>query len=124
VPTSIRDASLALGASRSRTVVRVVLPAALGGIMTGAILGVARAAGETAPILFTSSLAANLVTADVREPLATIPVTIFTYSESPSPQDHAQAWAAALVLLGFVLVTSTIARAISRRRRRILERAR
>jgi len=124
VPKSIREASLAVGASRSRTVIRVVVPAAIGGILTGAILGIARGAGETAPILFTSSLAASFVTADPRQPLATIPVTIFGYSESPSPDDHARAWAAALVLLGFVLVTSILGRLISRKRRAMLERAR
>jgi phosphate transport system permease protein len=124
VPKSIRDASLALGASRSRTVIRVVIPAAIGGILTGAILGIARGAGETAPILFTSSLAANFITADPRQPLATIPVAIFTYSESANPADHAKAWAAALVLLVVVLVTSVLGRLVSRKRRQMLERTR
>jgi phosphate transport system permease protein len=112
VPRSLREASLALGISRWRTVVSIVLPQTVGGILTGSILATARVAGETAPLLFTSSIAANVVSTNASQALQSIPVTIFTYSESPSPSDHAQAWAAALVLIGFVLVTSVLARAL------------
>lgn len=122
VPPSLREASQALGVSRWRTVLRVVLPAALGGILTGATLAVARAAGETAPILFTSTLFTNTVTLDPRHPVASVPFTIFTYSESPDPHLHEQAWAAAFVLIAFVLVTSLTARYLLHRSRRKLTR--
>jgi phosphate transport system permease protein len=82
----------------------------MGGIVTGATLAVARAAGETAPILFTSTLFVNSVSGDPRHPVASIPFIIFTYSESPDPGQHSQAWAAAFVLIVFVLTTSLTAR--------------
>ncbi len=112
VPRSLREASLGLGVTRWRTVVSIVLPAAVGGIITGTILAIARIAGETAPLLFTSSIAANQVNWDASQPLNSLPLTIFTYSESPSPQDHAQAWAAALLLMLFVLIASVTARSL------------
>jgi phosphate transport system permease protein len=125
VPRSLREASLALGVSRWRTVMTIVLPQTVGGILTGSILATARVAGETAPLLFTSSIAGTVISGDARQALQSIPVTIFTYSEAPDPSLHAQAWAAALVLIGFVLVTSVAARAILgwRSRRFNLERA-
>lgn len=122
VPQSLREASLALGVSRWRTVLGIVLPTSLGGILTGTVLAVARAAGETAPLLFTTSIFANTVTTDVTKPLPNIPVTIFTYSEQADPAYHQQAWAAALVLIMFVLVTSLGARALLTRQRRKLGR--
>ena len=112
VPGHLREASFALGASKWRTVIGVVLPTAFGGILTGTTLAIARAAGETAPLLFTSSIAANTVSWDARGALSSIPVTIFTYSESPDPGDHAKAWAASLVLIAFVLVLSVGARSL------------
>jgi phosphate transport system permease protein len=121
VPASLREGALALGASRWRTVLGVVLPTSLGGILTGTVLAVARAAGETAPLLFTSSIAANVVSWDPRQPVLSIPVDIFALSESPDPADHARAWALALVLLVFILVTSLAARALLLRSRRKLE---
>jgi phosphate transport system permease protein len=125
VPRSLREASLALGVSKWRTVVTIVLPQTFGGIVTGTILAVARVAGETAPLLFTSSIAANLVVTDPHRALASLPVTIFAYSESPDPNDHKQAWAAALILILFVLVSSATVRALFawRKRRFDLERA-
>ena len=120
VPRSLREASHALGVSQWRTVLRVVLPTTLGGILTGATLAVARAAGETAPILFTSTLFTNSVSADPRHPVATVPFAIFTYSESPDPNLHRQAWAAAFVLIVFVLLTSLGARFLLHRSRRKL----
>jgi phosphate transport system permease protein len=122
VPGHLREGALALGASRWRTVLGVVLPTSLGGILTGTVLAVARAAGETAPLLFTSSIAANAVAWDPRQPLLTIPVDIFSLSESPDPADHARAWALALVLITFVLITSLTARALLLRSLRKLER--
>jgi len=118
VPRRLREAALALGVSRWRTVVGVVLPNALGGIFTGTVLAVARAAGETAPLLFTTSIFANAVSTDVSHALPNIPVTIFTLSESPSPTDHQRAWAAAIVLMAFVLLTSLAARAVIAHQRR------
>jgi len=112
VPRSLREASLGLGVPRWRTVVSIVLPAAIGGIITGTILAVARIAGETAPLLFTSSIAANSVSWNASQPLNSLPLTIYTYSESPSPSDHAQAWAAALLLMLFVLILSVTARSL------------
>jgi phosphate transport system permease protein len=112
VPRSLREASLGLGVSRWRTVVQIVLPQTLGGILTGAILATARVAGETAPLLFTSSIAANAVSTNAQHALQSIPVTIFVDSEAPDPALHAQAWAAALVLITFVLVSSLGARSI------------
>jgi phosphate transport system permease protein len=123
VPRSLREASQALGVSKWRTVLQVVLPTTLGGILTGATLAVARAAGETAPILFTSTLFTNSVSADPTHPVATVPFAIFTYSESPDPNLHRQAWAAAFVLIMFVLLTSLGARfLLHRSRRRLLAR--
>ena len=123
VPRSLHEAALALGLRRWRIVLRIVLPTAAGGLITGAVLGVARVAGETAPLLFTSSIFSNLgVTTSPSQPLPNIPVTIFELSESPSPHDHAQAWAAALVLIAFVLILSVTARAFHERSRRRLQR--
>ncbi len=120
VPPELRQASFALGASRWRTVLGIVLPTAFGGILTGTTLAIARAAGETAPLLFTTSIAGTTVSTDITQALNSIPVTILTYSESPDPALHEQAWAAAFVLIAFVLVTSMTARALLARNRRKL----
>ena len=85
VPQSLREASQALGVSKWRTVLGVVLPTTFGGILTGTTLAIARAAGETAPLLFTSTLFTNTISADPRHAVNTVPFTIFTYSESPDP---------------------------------------
>jgi phosphate transport system permease protein len=121
VPSSLRDASAALGARKWKTVVKVVIPTSLGGIVTGTLLAVARVAGETAPIIFTSSLAANLVSWNPNDALFTLPFSIFIYSESPDPHDHELAWAAALLLMLFVLVLSFLGRVFLARNRRKLE---
>jgi phosphate transport system permease protein len=120
VPREQREASYALGVSRWQTVLRVVLPAALGGILTGTTLAVARAAGETAPLLFTCALSGSFVDWNPAHSVASVPLTIFTYSEAPDPQSHEQAWAAAFVLIAFVLVTSLTARVLLDRSRRKL----
>lgn len=120
IPGSVKEAALALGASRWRTIVTVVLPTALGGLITNALLAVARAAGETAPLLFTCSIFPNLVQTDPSQVLPNIPVTIFQFSESPEPAKHAQAWAAAVILIAVVLVISVLARILSARARRRL----
>jgi len=123
VPRSLREASLALGVSRWRTIVSVVLPQTFSGIATGLILAVARAAGETAPLLFVCSVAPNVISTDASQALASVPLTIFTYSESPDPGDHQKAWAAALILISFVLVTSIVARTLSAWHRRRFQQA-
>jgi phosphate transport system permease protein len=120
VPSTLREASLALGVRRWRTVLGIILPSSVGGILTGTVLAVARAAGETAPLLFTSSIFANAVQTDVTKALPNIPVLIFTYSEQPDPALHEQAWAAALVLMAFVLLASIGAKALLARSRRKL----
>jgi phosphate transport system permease protein len=122
VPGSLREASSALGVSRWRTVLGVVLPASLGGIFTGATLAVARAAGETAPLLFTSSLTTNQVSWDPHQALQSLPLQIFEYLESPDPADHARAWAAAMLLMTFVLVVSALSKLFLARQRRKLSR--
>lgn len=121
VPPALREGALALGASRWRTVLGVVLPTSLGGILTGTVLAIARAAGETAPLLFTTSIAANAVTWDPRQPVLSIPVDIFALSESPDPADHARAWALGFVLISFVLLISLTARILLARHRKKLE---
>ena len=123
VPNSLREASLGLGVPRWRTTLGIVLPQAIGGILTGTVLAVARVAGETAPLLFTSSLVANGIAWNPSHALQTVPVAIFELSESPDPSDHARAWAAALVLLLFILCTSLTARWLANRSRRKIARA-
>jgi phosphate transport system permease protein len=124
VPNSLREASLALGVPRWRTTLAIVLPQTVGGIVTGTTLAVARVAGETAPLLFTSSIVGTQVSWDPHHALQTIPVAIFELSEQPDPADHARAWAAALVLLVFILFASLGARWLATRNRRKLKSAR
>jgi phosphate transport system permease protein len=120
VPNSLREASLALGAAKWRTTLSVVLPQAVGGIVTGATLATARAAGETAPLLFTSALYSDSVNYDPRQPLASIPMFIFTSAEQADPVLHEQAWGAAAVLIGIILIASLITRMFADRSRRRL----
>jgi phosphate transport system permease protein len=123
VPQSLRHASLALGVTKWRTTWSIILPAAIGGILTGVVIAVARVAGETAPLLFTSSIAANQISVDVHGALPTLPVTIYVNSESPDPGEQAAGWAAALVLIAFVLVMNVLAKVFAGRKRRKLEGA-
>jgi phosphate transport system permease protein len=118
VPNSLREAALGIGAPRWRATLGVVLPQTIGGVLTGATLAVARVAGETAPLLFTSSLVATGTHWNPSQPLQTVPVAIFELSESAEPADHARAWAAALVLILFILFTSLGARWLATRSRR------
>ncbi len=115
VPTSLREAALALGYPRWRTSLAVVLRTALAGIVTGALVAVARIAGETAPLLFTA-FGNQFWSTDIREPIAALPLQIFTYAISPYAEWHSLAWAGALVLIGMVLIISIIARAVTRTR--------
>ena len=124
VPDSLRYGSFALGVSKWRTVLFVVMPSAIGGIMTGATLAIARAAGETAPLLFTTSIfLPNQVTTDPSQAMAAVPLLILFDSESPDPALNNQAWAAAFVLMIFVLILSLTARyLLSRHERKLTSR--
>lgn len=124
VPSTLKEASLALGVPRWRTVLRVVLPTAASGMITGALLAIARVAGETAPLLFTSSIAFNGVSTDPSQALKSIPVRIFELTENYSPEAHEQAWAAALLLIVFVLLLNIAARALYARASGRMSRAR
>lgn len=114
VPGTMREGALALGATRSRAVFTVVLPAAAPGIVTGIVLALARIAGETAPLLFTS-FNNRFFSTDVRQPIASLTVQVFTYAISPYEDWHRQAWAGALVLVAIVLVCSLLARFATRK---------
>jgi len=118
VPSSHREGALALGATRWRTVLGITLPSAAGGILTGTVLAIARAAGETAPLLFATSIYARTIELNPSHAMPNLTVQIFIWSESSFPEDRARAWAAALVLLIFVLVTSLAGRLVLARTRR------
>ncbi|MFH1024207.1 MAG: phosphate ABC transporter permease PstA [Planctomycetota bacterium] len=111
VPDSVREAALALGIPRWKTILRVVLPAAAKGILTGVILSVSRVAGETAPLLFTA-FGNQFWDRGLFEPIATLPLAIFTYAISPYDEWHRMAWAAAFILILVVMMSNVIARAI------------
>lgn len=115
VPHSLREAALALGYPRWRTSLRVVARTALGGIVTGCLVGIARVAGETAPLLFTALGNLNFNT-DPRHPMETLPHQVYVYATGPFEEWHRLAWAAALVLMGLVLVLSMLARWVTRQR--------
>lgn len=115
VPVSLREAALALGYTQWRTSVSIILRTALPGIVTGALVAIARIAGETAPLLFTA-LGNQFWSTALREPIAALPLQIFNYAISPYETAHAQAWAGALVLISIVLVISLIARYATRGR--------
>ena len=115
VPISLREAALALGYSRWRTSLSIVLRTALGGIVTGALVAMARIAGETAPLLFTA-LGNQFWSTSLRAPIAALPLQIFNYAISAYDEWHAQAWAGALVLVGIVFVISLAARVATRQR--------
>jgi phosphate transport system permease protein len=118
VPGTMREGALALGATRARAVYSVVLPAALPGIITGVVLALARVAGETAPLLFTS-FNNRFFTTKLTQPIASLTVQIYNYAVSPYEDWHRQAWAGALVLVTIVLVCSLAARLATRRLERM-----
>ncbi|MHB8492779.1 MAG: phosphate ABC transporter permease PstA [Solirubrobacteraceae bacterium] len=113
VPAALKEGALALGATRWRSVVRVVLPTAASGLITGALLAVARVAGETAPLLFTTSILTGTgVSTNPGQALASIPFRIYQLAEGTSPAEHEEAWAAALLLIFLVLALNVLARAV------------
>ncbi len=114
VPHSLREAALALGYQRWRTTLQIILLTALPGIMTGALLAVARIAGETAPLLFTA-LGSQYMGTDLNQPMAALPLTVYSYATGPYEEWHRYAWAAALVLILLVFVLSLGARFATRR---------
>jgi len=109
VPSSLREASLALGAARWTTITRVVVPAAFRGILTGVMLALARVAGETAPLIFTA-FGNNSWSQGWSQPTASLPFMIYTYAVSPYDDWHRQAWAAGLVLVTLVLFVNIVTR--------------
>ena len=111
VPNTLREGALALGASKWKAVVTVIIPAAMRGILTGTILGVARVAGETAPLLFTA-LGNRYWSPGWFQPTASLPMMVYTYAISAYEDWHRQAWAAGLVLLSMMLVANIAARLI------------
>jgi phosphate transport system permease protein len=118
VPSTMREGALALGATHARAVFSVVLPSALPGILTGIVLALARIAGETAPLLFTS-LNNRFFSTTLTQPISTLTVQVFTYASSPYEDWHRQAWAGALVLVTMVLACSLLARFATRRLERM-----
>jgi phosphate transport system permease protein len=115
VPNSLREAALALGYPRWRTSLGIGVRTMLPGIVTGSLLAVARVAGETAPLLFTA-LGSQYLSYDLNQPMAALPLTVFTYATGPYQEWHRYAWAAALVLILVVFVLSLGARLATRRR--------
>jgi phosphate transport system permease protein len=111
VPRELREGAMALGASKSRTIATVIVPAAYRGIVTAVLLAFARVAGETAPLLFTA-FGNRFWSPGWGQPTASLPVMIYTYAIAPYEDWHRQAWAAGLVLLGLILVVNIVARGI------------
>jgi phosphate transport system permease protein len=118
VPSTLREGALALGATRARAAFGVMVPAALPGILTGILLALARIAGETAPLLFTS-FNNRFFSTRLDQPIASLTVQVFTYAISPYDDWHRQAWAGALVLVMFVFLFSVVARMVTRRLERM-----
>jgi phosphate transport system permease protein len=119
VPQSYREASIALGASKTRTIVSVVVPAATGSLITGVMLAIARIAGETAPLLFTA-LGSRLLTLDPVNPFPSLTVQVFAYSTGPYKDEQDLAWAGMLILIGLVFALNLVVRLTNQR----LQRAR
>ena len=113
VPSNLREASLALGVPRWRTILMIVLPVSSRALLTGLILAVARALGETAPMLFTS-FGNAFGNVNISKPTATVPVVIYRYATGPYDDWHSQAWAAAFILVGVILLASIITRFVIR----------
>jgi len=114
IPESLKEGALALGVPYYRTMLRVILPAGLSGIVTGVLLGMARIAGETAPLLFTA-FGNAFMNWNVIKPVNALPLLIYNYATSPYPEWHRLAWAASCILVGFVLSLNLFVRTLTRR---------
>jgi len=114
IPDSLREASLALGVSYPRTIMKVILPAGLSGILSGILLGVARVAGETAPLLFTA-FGSPFMNHNILKPINSLPLTIYNYATSPYPDWHTLAWGASFVLIAFVLGLNLITKSVTKK---------
>jgi len=112
IPDTLKEASLALGVPYPRTILKVVLPAGLSGIVTGIILGVARIAGETAPLLFTA-FGSPFMSTNIFKPVSSLPLLVFNYATSPYPEWHALAWGACFVLIVFILILNLLAKVVT-----------
>jgi phosphate transport system permease protein len=115
VPDTYREASLGLGVSRARTILFVVIPTARGGIVTGIVLAIARAGGETAPLVLTA-LGNQFFNFDLRQPMAALPLQIYQYASSPYADWHTKAWGSALVLILVIAALSLLTRLATRNR--------
>ena len=118
VPSGLREGALALGATRTRAVFSVIVPAALPGILTGILVALARVTGETAPLLFTA-FNNRFWSTNVAQPIASLTVQVFTYAISPYEDWHRQAWAGAFLLVMMILSLSIVARLAVRRLERM-----
>ena len=114
IPGSLKEASLALGVSYPRTILKVILPAGVSGIVTGILLSIARVAGETAPLLFTA-FGSPFMNLNVLRPINSLPLVIFNYATSPYPEWHALAWGASLILIILVLGLNLFTKVVTRR---------
>ena len=111
VPVSLREGAMALGAAKWKSIVTVIIPAAISGIISGMMLNLARVAGETAPLLFTA-LSNQFWSPGWNQPTASLPVMIYSYAIAPYPDWHRQAWAAGFILLAMVFIVNITARSI------------
>jgi len=114
IPESLREASLALGVSYPRTILKVILPAGVSGIATGILLSIARVAGETAPLLFTA-FGSPFMNLNVLKPINSLPLMIFNYATSPYPEWHTLAWGASFILIVLVLGLNLFTKVVTKR---------
>ena len=114
IPDALKEASLALGVPYPRTILKVILPAGMSGIVTGVLLGIARIGGETAPLLFTA-FGSPFMGLNVFKPISALPQVIFNYATSPYPEWHALAWGASFVLIAFILFLNMLAKLVTRK---------
>jgi len=114
IPHSLKEASLALGVPYSKTILKVILPAGLSGILTGTLIGIARIAGETAPLLFTA-FGSPFMSLNIFKPVNSLPLLIYNYAASPYPEWHRLAWGASFILIVFVLLLNLITKGVTKR---------
>jgi len=114
IPGSLKEASLALGVSYPRTILKVILPAGVSGIATGILLSIARVAGETAPLLFTA-FGSPFMNLNVLKPINSLPLMIFNYATSPYPEWHTLAWGASFILIMLVLGLNLLTKIVTRK---------